>query len=313
MAYLLVFASDMGAGIFALFIFAEALVWRSVEIVMIVNNGMGRFARAAVLVVIGSSMRAAAAVGFSLLGHSSLNLRGWYYLTANSVALAIGLAVFYPRSSLRWQPALYLRRWRYSLSAAGAEVLFYLQSELDKLLVLAIGGPVTAGLYAIIMRLVDLTALPIRTFNMMLVQTIMRSREIIASLKIRAMTEAGIAAVSTAALLFFAAFLALYPTALGHNVVEAAPLLILVIAVPALRNLIEYQSELLYATGRTFVRAVNLALIGLAEATILTALLAVFNTVEAWAPLLNSVFVVLYLLSALLTYPALLGAAPQVI
>ena len=148
---------------------------------------------------------------------------------------------------------------------------------------------------------------------MMLVQTIMRSRETIASLKIRATIEAGIAAVSTAALLFFAAFLTLYPTALGHNVAEAAPLLILVVAVPALRNLIEYQSELLYATGRTFVRAVNLALIGLAKAAMLTALLAVFNTVEAWAPLLNSVFVVLYLLSALLTYPALRGAAPRVI
>lgn len=312
-AYLLVFAADMSAGVFALFIIAETLFWRSVEIVMIVNNGMGRFARAAILVVIGSSMRAAAAVSFSLLGHTSLGLWGYYYLVANGLVMVIGLVLFYPRSSLRWRPALYLRRWRDSLSVAGAEILFYLQSELDKLLVLAIGGPVTAGIYAIIMRLVDLTALPIRTFNMMLVQTIMRSRETIASIKMRAMIEAGVAAVSTAALLFFAAFLTLYPTALGHNVAEAAPLLILVVAVPALRNLIEYQSELLYATGRTFVRVVNLALIGLAKAAMLAVLLRYFNTVEAWAPMLNAVFVVLYLLSLSLTYPALRGAKPRVI
>ena len=292
-AFLLVFAAGMDASVFALFIAAEALLWRSVEIVMIVNNGMSHFAHAALLVVIGSSIRAAAAVGFSLLGHSSLGLWGWYYLVTNGVVLVIGLILLYPRSSLRWRPALYLRRWRDSLSVAGAEILFYLQSELDKLLVLAVGGPVTAGLYAIIMRLVDLTALPVRSFNMMLVQTIMRSRETIASLKIRAVIETVIAAVSTAALLFFAAFLALYPTALGHNVAEAAPLLILVVAVPALRNLIEYQSELLYATERTFVRALNPALIGLAKAAMLAALLNVFNTVEAQAPLLNSVFVVL--------------------
>ena len=57
---------------------------------------------------------------------------------------------------------------RPALSVAGAEILFYLQMELDKLLVLGIGGPKLAGLYAIIMRLVDLTAIPMRTFNMML-------------------------------------------------------------------------------------------------------------------------------------------------
>ncbi len=313
LAFFLVFATDMDAGIFAVIVAAEALLWRSTEIVMIVCNGMGRFARAALLLIIGTSVRAAAAVGFALLGQSSLGLWAWYYLAANAVVMVIALVLFFPRSSLRWRPALYVRRWRDSLSVSGAEILFYLQSELDKLLVLAIGGPVTAGLYAIIMRLVDLTALPIRTFNMMLVQMIMRSRQAVATLKVRVLIEAGVAAVSTAGLLFFAVFLALYPTALGDNVAEAAPLLILVVAVPALRNLIEYHSELLYATGRTFLRAFNLAAIGLCKALMLAALLGAFSTVNAWAPLLNLVFVALYGLSALLTYPALRGVAPRVI
>ena len=311
--FALIFAQDIGIGTFALIVIAEALLWRSVEIVMIVCNGMGRFGRAALLVIIGSSIRATAAVGFSMLGYSSLDLWAIYYLVANGIVLVIAIVVFFPRYRLRWHGSLYLRRWRDSLAVAGAEILFYLQSELDKLLVLAIGGPVTAGLYAIIMRLVDLTALPVRSFNMLLVQMIMRSRDSIRSLRLRALIETGIAIVSTAALLFFAGFLTLYPTALGDNVAEAAPLLIFVAAVPALRNLIEYHSELLYATGRTFVRTINLALIGLAKAAMLAALLASYTSVEAWTPILNGVFLALYLLSALLTYPALRMPSQRVI
>lgn len=310
-AFALVFAGEMTVRVFCLIVVAEALLWRSTEIIIIVCNGMGRFARAALLLVIGSSLRAAFAVGFAVTGQSSLSLWAWAYLAANAIALAIGLSAFFPRSTLRWRPQLYLRRWQDSLSVAGAEILFYLQSELGKLLVLAIGGPLTAGIYAIIMRLVDLTALPIRSFNMMLVQMTMRSRQVVSAPRTRMLIEAGVAAVSTAGLLFFAGVLALYPTVLGSNVAEAAPLLILVLVVPAARNLIEYQAELLYATGRTFRRAVNLAIIGLCQAAMLASLLAAFPTIDAWVPLLNPVFVALYVLSVFLTYPALRGAAPQ--
>ncbi|MCR9137924.1 MAG: lipopolysaccharide biosynthesis protein [Alphaproteobacteria bacterium] len=312
-AYFLVFATDMGSGVFALIIITETLLWRSVEMVMIVSNGLGRFGRAALLVIIGSAIRASAAISFSLLGHSSLDVWAWYYLAANGIVLMIGIIGFYPKYALRWHPALYLRRWRDSVAVAGAEILFYLQSELDKLLVLAIGGPVAAGLYAIIMRLVDLTALPIRSFNMLLVQMIMRSGDAIGSVRMRVLIETGIAAVSTVALLFFAGFLTIYPTALGENVSTAAPLLIFVAAVPALRNLIEYHSELLYATGRTFIRTINLAIIGLAKAAMLAALLAAYSSVSAWTPPLNGVFLLLYLLSLLLTYPALRGKMRRVI
>ena len=76
-------------------------------------------------------------------------------------------------------------------------MLFYVQSELDKLLVLALGGAETAGVYAIIMRLVDLTAIPIRTFNMMLVQKLMRSGDLLNSVKRRIGLELGVFAVST--------------------------------------------------------------------------------------------------------------------
>ena len=145
-------------------------------------------------------------------------------------------------------------------------MLFYLQMEFDKLLVLAIGGPHLAGIYAIIMRLVDLTAIPIRTFTMMLVQTHdaragtavaaggherHRGRRLRRSRRWRC--------CALAIVLHF------FPNALGRNVAEAAPLVALAICVPGLRNLVEYQAELLFARGQTLVRALNLALLAGAE------------------------------------------------
>lgn len=303
--YLLVFRGDMALLPFAVIIIAEVFFWRTVEIVMIVCNGMGRFGHAAILVILGSALRASSAILFSLGGVTTLAVWAWYYLAANGLVMLIAIVFFYPKQRLRWQPALYLRRWRDSLAVASAEILFYLQSELDKLLVLSLTDPTIAGLYAIIMRLVDLTALPIRSFNMMLVQAVMRSREALGSLRLRAGIELVVAAISTAALVFFVVFLHYFPNALGSNVAVAAPLLVLVIAVPALRNLIEYQSELLYATGHTFLRTSNMAVIGIVKGGLLALILTLYKDVAHWAPLLNAVFAVLYVVSFALTYPAL--------
>ena len=148
----------------------------------------------------------------------------WLYLAANAVSLVVAIAVFYPRQALVLKTGIYFKRLPDALYVAGAEVLFYLQSELDKLLVLALGGAQLAGIYAIIMRLVDLTAIPIRAFTMMLVQKMMRAPETLARLGVRAGIEAGIFAVSTLALLCLAILLHFFPGMLGRNVAEAAPL-----------------------------------------------------------------------------------------
>ncbi len=220
-AYLLFFAGEMAIGVFAMIIAAETLLWRPVETVIIVNNGMGLFGRAAVLAILGTVLRAAAAVAFSFW--PTLDLANWagFYLAANAASLAVAIAVFYPRRRVRFRPRLYLRRLADSIYVAGAEIVFYIQMELDKLLVLAIGGPQLAGIYAIVMRLVDLTAIPIRTFSMMLVQRMMRAPQMLASLKLRVGIEAGVFAVSTAGLLALAAMLHVFPTLLGRNVAEA--------------------------------------------------------------------------------------------
>jgi O-antigen/teichoic acid export membrane protein len=299
------FASELALAVFATVIFAEALLWRPVEAVIIVNNGLGRFGRASVLSIIGMATRSVFALAFFFWPGGSLTDWSLFYVAANAFSAIVAFGFFYPRQRLRLRPALYLRRLADSVYVAGAEVLFYLQMEFDKLLVLAIGGPQLAGLYAIIMRLVDLTAIPIRTFSMMLVQRMMRTPRMLERLRVRGGIELGIFLVSTLGLLCLALFLRFFPNALGNSVAEAAPLLGLAICIPGLRNLVEYQAELLFARGQTLVRAFNLALLAAFKGVLLVVLLTRGLDTASLILWLNGVFAVLYLGSTLLTYSAM--------
>ena len=303
--YMAVFAGDISPTLFAVVIVAEALVWRPAEAVMIVANGTGRFGHTTIMIIVAMLLRALCALALPFLPQADLAMWCWLYLGANLASLVFCVALFYPRQRLKFRPPLYLSRLSDSLSVAGAEVLFYLQMDFDKMLVLTFGGPQLAGIYAIIMRLVDLTAIPIRTFTMMLVQKIMRLPDFASRLSVRAGIEAGVFAISTMGLAALALLLHFFPNALGRNVSEAAPLLWLVLFVPGFRNLVEYQAELLFARGQVKVRALNLALLAGAKALVLIWLLTrVTDTVDmvAW---LNAAFAALYLASAALTYSAM--------
>ena len=299
------FAADMPLRAFALIIAAECLFWRPVEAIVIVNNGTGRFGRASLLVIIGVMLRAAAALALFVGPWRDLLTWSELYLVANALSLAVAVAFFAPRSRLRLEPRLYWRRLPDSLYVAGAEIVFYLQSELDKLLVLWLGGPHLAGVYAIIMRIVDLTAIPVRTFTMMLVQQIMRTPDLLSSLVRRIGIEAAILAVSTLGLGTFAVLLHFFPGLLGSNVATVTPLLSLALLVPGFRNLVEYQAELLFARGRTGVRAVNLALLGLLKVGLLAGAIATMSSEPELMLMLNLVFAAIYLASTALTYSAM--------
>ncbi|CAH2395710.1 lipopolysaccharide biosynthesis protein [Mesorhizobium escarrei] len=310
--YLVFFASTVPLSVFAAIVFAEALLWRPVEVALIVNNGLGKFGRAALLTILATALRALGAVLFMVAAQPTIAVWSWYYIGANAASLLIAFGFFYPRQRLRLRLALYLRRLADSIYVAGAEVLFYLQMEFDKLLVLAIGGPHLAGIYAIIMRLVDLTAIPIRTFSMMLVQRMMRAPELLSRLSVKSGIEGGVFLVSTLALAALGIVLHFFPNALGRNVAEAAPLVALAICVPGLRNLVEYQAELLFARGQTLVRAINLALLAGLKAVLLTYVLTNIPDTPDLVLSLNVVFLLLYLASALLTYSAMRRPAKPV-
>ncbi|QIA22429.1 transporter [Mesorhizobium sp. AA22] len=310
--YLVFFASTVPLSVFAAVVFAEALLWRPVEVALIVNNGLGKFGRAALLTILATALRALGAVLFMFAPQPTIDVWSWYYIGANAASLLLAFAFFYPRQRLRLRLALYIRRLADSIYVAGAEVMFYLQMEFDKLLVLAIGGPHLAGIYAIIMRLVDLTAIPIRTFSMMLVQRMMRAPELLSRLTVKSGIEGGVFLVSTLALAALAIVLHFFPNALGKNVADAAPLLALAICVPGLRNLVEYQAELLFARGQTLVRAINLALLAGLKAVLLTYVLTTILDTPDLVLSLNVVFLLLYLASTLLTYSAMRKPAKPV-
>jgi Membrane protein involved in the export of O-antigen and teichoic acid len=309
LTHLVIFSGEMEVATFARFLIAEILCWRVMEIVVIVSYGVNRFGAGSTLVVIASAFKTVAAIAFAGAGLASLASWSWFYLGANATAALVAILFYYPRVRLRWSPRLYLSRWIDAVSVAGAEMLFYVQSELDKVLVLSLGGPETAGIYAMIMRLVDLTALPVRSFLTILTQRLMRAPALIESLKTKIGLELAVAGVSTAGLLAMALVLHFFPGALGRNVAEATPLLILVLLVPAFRNLLEYHSELLYATGRTVVRTLILVLLATAKAGLLAAVLGLHADVELWVELLNGLFLALYLISGVFTYGALTRTA----
>ncbi len=300
-AYLIFFKDNVAFWPFAIIIIAEALVWRSAEIIIIVNNGLGRFGRGSFLTIAGTAARSLAAFLFAFTSTKDISHWAWWYLAANLFSLLLALQ-FYPKVRLRLRPKLYARRIADSLSVTAAEFLFYLQNEFDKLLVLSFGGPTIAGIYAIIMRLVDLTAVPIRSFNMMLVQKLMRTPDMLTSTKIKASIEGAIFAISTMALAGLAAILYVFPNALGSNVAPVASLVPLVLLVPGLRNLIEYQNELLYARGQSGLRAINLSITTMIKALFIWVLLRNIYNDNDWIVWLNAGFFGLYLLSACFTY-----------
>ncbi|MCV0395277.1 MAG: lipopolysaccharide biosynthesis protein [Rhizobiaceae bacterium] len=304
-AYKLFFDGLMDWRLFALVIATEAVIWRGTEAVIITLNGCNRFGRAAILTVFGTMLRAAGAVGLAFAPQGDLALWCWIYLAANTTSLAVASAFFYPGGRLRLAPRLYGRRMRDSIAVAGADVMFYVQMELDKILVLSLAGPRLAGIYAIIMRLVDLTAVPVRAFSMLLVQKLMRAPALLARLRTRIAIEAGIFVVSTAALAFLVLILWFRPTLLGNQVAEVAPLVGLALLVPGLRNLVEYEAELLYARGQTLLRALNFALLGGMKAVLLSYVLTRLSETPDVIWWLNPVFLVIYAASVLLTYSAM--------
>lgn len=303
--YLAFFAGEVSPAIFAIVVAAEALVWRPTEAVIIVNNGMGRFGRATVLVILAMLIRSLAAVALAFVPGADLELWCWLYLAANLLSLVVGAIFFYPRERLRFDWRLYVPRLQHSLAVAGAEILFYLQMEFDKLLVLTFGGAHLAGVYAIVMRLVDLTAIPIRTFTMMLVQKIMKTPDLLRRFSLIVGIEAGVFLVSTLSIAALALVLYVFPNILGRNVAESASLLWLAMLVPGFRNLVEYQAELLFARGQVKIRAINLALLAGAKAVLLIWLLTVVGETEAFIAWLNAAFAALYVGSLLLTYSAM--------
>jgi O-antigen/teichoic acid export membrane protein len=287
---------------FALIIIAEVVAWRMLEAAAIVNNGLRRFGRASLLVLAGTGIRTIVALGFWLAGATSLTVWAWCYLGANMAAAALAWIAFTPAIRPRLNLRLTLGGARDALAAAAADIIFYVQAELDKAVVLMAAGPRAAGLYAIAMRVIDITAMPVRAYNQLAMQKAMTERGVAAGPLRLAGVEGAIALASSGALAGLAAVLWLWPDMLGRNIGSAAALFPLMLAVPALRNLIEYHAELLYGLERTGLRAAVLALGGAVKALGIWLAILLAQGELAWAAWVNLAFLGAYMLSAAATY-----------
>jgi O-antigen/teichoic acid export membrane protein len=302
-AYETVFAGQLTVLAFCLMMVSEILLWRSAEIIIIINNGLRRFGLGATLTILGTFIRMCAALAFwKLATDQSVEMWAWFYMAANALSFLLICIFGRIKSRICFVWKLYPRRMRDALSVASAEIIFYAQMELDKVLMLALAGGEVTGIYAVMMRLVDLTAMPLRAFNTLLVQTLMKTPDLMASWKRRFAMEGGIALVSTLALGAAAFLLWIKPTLLGNNIALVAPVLMFALAIPATRNIVEYHSELLYARGQTFARVGLLALLGAMKALLMMQFIQPNISGVTLILWMSAVFGALYLVSAFFTY-----------
>ena len=293
-------------------ILVEVTFWRQIEMLLQVNNGLGHFARASTLVSLPVAFRAIAALLFWYSGGGHAETWAVYYLVGNAIAAVLLTIVFHPRIRPRLKLRLVRGRLVDGLLYASSYCMFLAQSEIDKLVILSLGGERMAGIYAISMRLIDLTGVPLRPLFMMysrkLIQAGRASRTLLAEcLKI----EGVVAAVSTAGLLALVALLHLWPGILGNNVSTAYEMLVVVIAVPAVKNLLEFHGELFFAFDRMGLRAAVTATLVCVKALGVALLVTTVTAPHAWGLWLNVVFALAYAISFATVYGVIAGSIPR--
>lgn len=292
---------------FMLIVMAEVLFWRGLEAVIIVNNGLNKYTLGSSIGIAGVAMKAIAAAVFWYMGYTDIELWASTYFAILGVCLLMSAILFYPKQRLKWRPRAWAGRLRDALGVSAAECLFYIQSELDKVLVLILGGEMLAGIYAIAMRLVDLTAMPLRALSTMLTQWIMRQRQTGKFATTGLKLDALIGLVSVVSLIAIALLLSFAPNILGKNIAMGASFLWLLILVPAFRNAVELHTDLLYGHERMASRVWLLIYLTILKSSLLAILLnqtSDFATIAVW---LNAVFAALYVVSALVVYKVVLN------
>ena len=305
--FYLLFTTSLSLTAFLLIILVEAGTWRIVEMIHQVNNGLGRYGSASLVISLGTALRTAGAVVFMASGRHDVETWSAVYVIFNLAAMVLAVAVFQPRIRLRWRSALLFGRLREALMFAIAYCAFISQNEIDKVVMLSLADQQTVGIYAIASRIIDFTSVPIRTFYVLYSRKLIlegRARNKIGrSLSVEVM----IALISTAAFAGLLAVLWIWPHLLGHNVASAVPLLSVALAVPAFKNLLEYHSELFFAYQRMTIRAVLATSQVALKAAALALLLISFDSITQWGVWLNAIYIGLYALSTAIVYSFVFG------
>lgn len=308
--YVMVFQAVIALPGYLAIIVVEVALWRQIELLVQVNNGLGRFGAAATVVSLPVGFRAGAALAFWAAGGGDAETWSAYYLVGNAIAVVLLVVVFHPRTRLRFRPALLLGKLRDGLLYAVSYFMFLAQGEIDKIVILSLAGERMAGIYAIAMRLIDFTGVPLRPMFMMysrkLIQAGRATRQMVREI---IKVEAIIALVSTGGLLAMVAALHVFPGLLGSNVSAAYGMLAVLIAVPAVKNLLEFHGELFFAFGSMSLRAAVTAGIVMVKAAAVALLLMAMPNPNQWSTWLNAIFIGIYAISFIAVYGLLTRSA----
>jgi O-antigen/teichoic acid export membrane protein len=301
------FTSSLSLTAFILIILVEAGLWRIVEMIHQVNNGLGRYASASLVISSASALRTAGAIAFALSGKHDVETWALIYFAFNLAAMVIAIATYQPRVRLRWRSQIFTGRIRDALLYSIAYCASIAQNEIDKLVMLSLADQRIVGIYAISTRIIDFTSVPIRSFYVLYSRKLIiegyRRNQLGRSLGV----ELLIALVSTAGLAALMVTLAIWPNLLGHNVAVATQLFGVLLAVPAFKNLLEYHSELFFVYQHMTIRAaLATVLVGL-KAAALALLLIHFDNIVEWGIWLNVVYLGLYACSAASVYGSIYG------
>jgi len=309
--YELAFAGRVALSTYLAIAVSDIVLWRLLEAVSQVNNGLGKFSQASVGLVIGSGTRLVAAVIFKLT-FTTLDEWALMYLVANGAGTAFYIWAFSPsrRVCFRRVAPLIIGRLRDSLLFAFSFFIFYAQSELDKLIAILLVDGRTAGIYAISMRVLDLTGVPVRGFLLLLVREIMRSGGQRSKWSAGLLIEAGLAAISLLGFALIALVLTEEPTILGHQVAEAASLFMFMPLVPPLKNLQEYHAELFFAWRKMEVRAFTAVLLTLMKAALTVVIFLSEHDLRHMGLMFNLLFAATYAASATILFLTFYRARP---
>ncbi len=305
--FYVLFTSSLSLTAFILVILVETGLWRIVEMIHQVNNGLGRYASASFVISAGSATRTAGAIAFVLSGKHDVETWALIYFAFNLAAMALAIIVYQPRIKLRWRSRIFLGRMRDALLFSVAYCASIAQNEIDKLVMLSLADQRTVGIYAISTRIIDFTSVPIRSFYVLYSRKLIiegyRRSQLGRSLGV----EILIALVSTAGLAALVVTLSIWPDLLGHNVAVATQLFGVLLAVPAFRNLLEYHAELFFVYQHMTIRAVLATVLVGVKAAALALLLIHFDKMVEWGIWLNAVYLGLYAFSAASVYGAIFG------
>jgi O-antigen/teichoic acid export membrane protein len=296
--YVATFRSYLPLGAFLAVLFSEMVLWRLLDALNVISNGLGRYRNNIVIGMLASGGRLAAIVLFVAMGGGTLTRWTGFYVSGNGAATVISLMLFWPRVRLRWEGRILRRRLREAVSFWAINTLQTLQIEADKLIVLSLAGDQQAGIYALSMRVVELLLLPIKSFFPPYVQALLRSRDRFGNWRRSLAVEGSLAAVALGLFGGTVLFLTLFPHLMGPNVARALQWFRGLPLLPISRALLDYHREVMFAAERLATYAIVAGLLAATRLATIGAILMTTASIDALIWPINGIAVTLYVMSA---------------